>query len=103
MATLELRMEDFLLHLRLDDIQYLLKSGNPPIILQLLCINTLLMIVMIFRRMRTKTTVRRHSTYVMQWFLLAACFAVVSEQQWLPHVERGANSAMFQLNQMVRP
>jgi len=96
-------MDDFLLHLRLDDIQYLLKSGNPPIILQLLCINTLLMIVMIFRRMRKQTSVRSNTTYVVQWILLASCFAVVSEDHWLPHVERGANSALFQLNQIARP
>jgi len=97
----EMNVSDFLQRLRLDDVWYLLNSGHPPIIVQLLCINTLLMIVFIFKRMRRQSVARRHTSYIIQWLLLFSCFAVVCEEQWLPAMQRGEASAYDHLTHMV--
>lgn len=96
-------MSDFLLHLRLDDVRNLLNSGHPPIIIQLLCVNTLLMIIFMYRRMRKRGAIAKHSSNIVQWLLIFASFAVVCEEQWLPYVIRSESSMVEHVGQVFRP
>lgn len=85
-------MHDFILHLRLDDVQNLLASGHPPIIVQLGSLLALWMIIFVFQRARRRTVVTRNASQAVQWILVIASFAVVCEEQWLPTVQRSETS-----------
>lgn len=101
-GLMELSMSDFLLHLRLDDIQRLLNSGHPSIIIQLLCINTLLGIAFVMGRMRGHPVSRRKSTQAVQWLVIACTFVVVSEQIWLPYAEKTESNMVNQVEHVIR-
>ncbi|MEO9167295.1 MAG: hypothetical protein ABI230_02725 [Aestuariivirga sp.] len=85
-------MHDFILHLRLDDVQNLLASGHPPIVLQLGSLLVLWMIIFVFQRIRRRTVVARNTSQAIQWILVVASFAVVCEEQWLPTVQHSESS-----------
>ena len=78
-------MSDFILHLRLGDIQILLRSGHPPIYVQLLCIIFSLMALKVYRSKQHRRSMQNRTSQALQWMLVLACFAVVSEEQWLPY------------------
>jgi hypothetical protein len=82
----EFDVHNLYLNLRLDDVQNFLASGNPPIFLQLGCIVVLWMMIFVYQRMRQRTAAARHGRRAIRWLLIFACFAVVSEDQWLPFV-----------------
>ena len=79
-------MHDFILNLRLGDVQDLLASGHPPIIVQLSSLLALWIIIFLFQRLRKRTVVARHASHAIQWILVVASFAIISEEQWLPAV-----------------
>ena len=85
-------MHDFILHLRLDDVQNLLASGHPPIVVQLVSLLVFWLIIFYFQRMRKRTLVARNTTQAIQWILVIASFAVICEDQWLPTVQHSGSS-----------
>ena len=82
-------MHDLFLHLQVGDVESLLASGNPPIIIQLGCIVALWMMIFVYQRMRQRTIAARNTGRAIRWLLIFACFAVVSEDLWLPFVLHG--------------
>jgi len=93
-------MHDFLLHLRLDDIQYLLRSGHPPIYVQLLCIILSVLALKVYRSKVHKRSMQNRTSQALQWMLVLACFAVVCEDQWLPYWLQTAGYTTVRIQQI---
>ena len=49
-----------------------LVSGEPPLILRLLAINTIFLVIYVIRRARQEERMKEHSVYIVQAFLIAA-------------------------------
>jgi hypothetical protein len=96
-------MHDFLLSLNLPEIQRFLTSGHPPVLFQVLAVNTIIMMMIIFKRSRGKGSMRRHVTYVLQWILILGNLAVFCEEQWMPYFDNGRSMIVERYYHMVRP
>lgn len=96
-------MHDFLQTLRLNDVQTFLWTGHPPIIIQLIAFNTILMVILILRRARTVPNSRRHITYVLQWIIIATNLAVFCQEQWMPYFDKSKDVFMDQIYHITRP
>jgi sorbitol-specific phosphotransferase system component IIC len=60
-------------------------SGNPPLVLQLLLLNTAFLIFFIIRRLRRRTAIRSQSTQVVQAVLIAVNATVMFAPPLAPH------------------
>ena len=96
-------MSDFLEAIKLDDIRIFLWTGHPPIIIQLVAFNTILMVIMILRRARSTGSGRRPITYLLQWMLIATNLAVLGQEQWMPYLDKSTSVLMDQVNYVTRP
>ena len=81
-------MHDYIEAMRLNDVSNFLWTGHPPIIIQLVAFNTILIVIMILRRARTTGSARRPLTHLLQWILIATNLAVLCQEQWMPYVDR---------------
>jgi fumarate reductase subunit C len=61
-------------------------SGQPPIILRLLLLNTIFMVYVIIKRIRAKRKIDATSSLVVQGLLIVANFAVMLEADLLHSV-----------------
>ncbi|MDE2384389.1 MAG: hypothetical protein KGO53_07205 [Alphaproteobacteria bacterium] len=97
-------MHDFINSLDLPDVQTFLLNGHPPIIVQLMAVNTVVMVLFILRGRRANNAHRRHLTYVTQWIFVLMNLVVVCEEQWLPYADHSRQvvsdrySTMFHYN-----
>ena len=82
-------MQDFITSMNLADVRHFLLSGEPPIILQLLALNTIVMVVFLIRRIRSNGHQRLHVSYAMQWILIVGVVGVILEDKWMPYVDSG--------------
>ena len=96
-------MHDFLLSLNLTDIRIFLTSGHPPVLFQVLAINTIIMMMIIFRRGHGKGSMRRHVSYVLQWILILGNLAVFCQEQWMPYYQEGESLMVNHVSHMLRP
>ena len=62
----------------------LLSRGNPPLILQLLAINSIIFVYMIIRRARGGTTVKRGVSETVQGLLITANIIILTQDQLKP-------------------
>ena len=95
-------MHDFIESLRLGDVQHFLWTGHPPIIIQLIAFNTILMVIVILRRARNTNSVRRPATAFLQWILIATNLAVLAEEQWIPYAYRSRVIFMEEVHHFTR-
>ncbi len=86
------------MNLRLDDVQRLLVSGSPPIFVQLLVIIGLWLFIFLYQRLRKRTIAARKTGRLIMWLLVGACFAVLSEDQWLTFALRNLTRVMQQIH-----
>ena len=63
----------------------LLLKGNPPLILQLLAINSVIFIFLIIRRARDRKTVKRGASEAVQAVLILANLVILTQDQFLPY------------------
>ena len=96
-------MNDFIKSLNLQDIQNFLLSGHPSILFQILAVNTIVMMIFIFRQSRGKGGMRNHVTYVVQWILIIGNLMVACEEQWMPYFDRGRSVLADEYYRVVRP
>jgi hypothetical protein len=96
-------MQDFVASLNLADVQNFLLSGHPSILFQILAVNTIIMMIIIFRRGRGKGSLRRHVSYILQWILILGNLMVVCQEQWMPYVDRGRTVIADHYYRAVRP
>ena len=96
-------MNDYIEAIKLDDIRIFLWTGHPPIIIQLIAFNTILMVIMILRKARSTGSGRRPITYILQWILLATNLAVLCQEQRIPYLDRSKSVLMDQVGHIVRP
>jgi hypothetical protein len=61
-----------------------LAKGNPPLALQLLALNTIFIIVLIFRRWRGAPRLRSNGALIVQAILIFANVAILTQDQLLP-------------------
>ena len=95
-------MHDFMKSLNLQDIQNFLLSGHPSILFQILAVNTIVMMIYIFRQGRN-SGMRSHVTYVVQWILIIGNLMVACEEQWMPYWTQGSSAVFQKYNQVIRP
>jgi hypothetical protein len=62
-----------------------LMKGNPPLIVQLLALNSIVFIFFIVRRLRHKAPRRGHAAHIAQALLIVANFAVLTQEQLRPY------------------
>lgn len=60
-------------------------AGNPPIVLQLLIINTAFLVFFIVRRLRRRTPVRYQGASIIQGLLIAVNATLMFAPQLVPH------------------
>jgi len=96
-------MNDYYQMLRIDDVRLFLLSGHPPVIIQLIAFNTILMAVMILRRARSAHRARNNVTLILQWCLIATNIAVLCQEQWMPILETGRDVMMNRITDVIRP
>ena len=96
-------MQDFIASLNLADVRHFLLTGDPPIIVQLLALNTVLMVLFLIRRIRGKAGQRMHVTYTMQWILIFGIGGVILEDQWLPYVGSGKSLITDRYQRAINP
>jgi hypothetical protein len=96
-------MQDFIASLNLADVRHFLLSGDPPIVVQLLALNTVLMVLFLIRRIRGKAGQPMHVTYTMQWILVFGIVGVILEDQWLPYVGSGKSLITDRYQRAVNP
>jgi hypothetical protein len=70
-------MLDLIRRTNWDQLYYYFAKGNPPLILQLLMLNTIFFIWFAIRRMRGARTMRASTASTIQSVLLAANFFIV--------------------------
>ncbi len=80
-------MHDLIESLRLGDVQNFLWTGRPPIIIELIAFNTILMVIVILRRARNTNSTRRPATMFLQWILIVTNLAVLSQDHWMPYAD----------------
>jgi hypothetical protein len=61
-----------------------LSKGNPPLILQLLAINSVIFIFLIIRRSRGQSTLKRGVGATVQGLLILANIAILTQAQLMP-------------------
>lgn len=77
-----------------DGLYRVLASGNPPLALQLLAINTLFLVFFIVRNAASKHRMRSQTVEIIQLILLAANLAVVFHDQVYGVITAAANKLM---------
>jgi hypothetical protein len=70
---------------RWGDLYQFFAAGNPPLVLQLLLVNTAVLIYFIIRRWRGKTRLQSKTAYVIQGLLIAANATLMFAPQFGPH------------------
>jgi hypothetical protein len=63
---------DLIFEARWQDLYLFLVSGEPPLILRLLAINTIFLVIYVIRRARQEERMKEQSVYIVQAFLIAA-------------------------------
>ncbi len=74
---------DLFYRARWDQLYTLFFSGNPPLILKLLVINTLFVALFIYRRARYSQKVRSNTAYAFQAVLIAANAFMIFEKDMM--------------------
>lgn len=74
---------DLIQRARWNDLYLFFMDGNPPIVLRLLLLNTIFMVFVIVRRMRSKDSTRSQSSLVIQGLLILANFAVMFQSDMM--------------------
>ncbi len=69
-----------------------LTTGHPPLILELLAINTIFLILFILRRMTGIYTRKAHTTYVVQALLILGNGAVLMQSELSPYASKVINN-----------
>jgi hypothetical protein len=64
-----------------EDLHQFLMSGDPPVLTKLLVINTLFLVLYIYRKARGKHRMRAWSAYGVQFLLIAANFMAMFEME----------------------
>ncbi len=95
-------MYEFIESLRLGDVQHFLWTGHPPIIIQLIAFNTILMVIVILRRARNTNSTKRSATMVLQWILIATNFAVLCQEKWMPYADQSRAILMEEVYHFTR-
>ncbi len=78
--------QDLYQRLQISEIQYFLLNGQPPVVLQLLVVNSIFMIFIIMRRMRTEKNKTVGIGMTLQWILLFTNLVVVCQQNVTPYL-----------------
>ena len=95
-------MREFIESLRLGDVQHFLWTGHPPIIIQLIAINTILIVIMILRRARNSHAARQPATVFLSWILIATNLAIFCQETWVPYADRSRVILMDQVYHYTR-
>jgi hypothetical protein len=74
-------------HADWDGLYRFFASGNPPLALQLLALNTVFFVLYLFHNARAKHPMRRSSAQAVQGLLIAANVAVLFRQEALNWVK----------------
>ncbi len=61
-----------------------LTKGNPPLIMQLLAINSVIFIFLIIRRMRGRSAVKNGVGQMIQALLIGANLVILTQDQFMP-------------------
>ena len=81
--------QDFISSLRLAEVEQFMLAGQPSMLVQLLGLNTILMMYLIVRRLRGVTSKRMTLSYSLQFLLVFTNLAIFSQEHWKPYVEHG--------------
>ncbi len=80
-------------------ISALLNSGNPSILQQLIVVNAISLAVIVFIRVRRKTTVYRRPKYFIQEILLLANMFILTENQFSAFLHNSVIPMVYQFRQ----
>jgi hypothetical protein len=75
---------DLIERARWDELYVFFTSGDPPLVLRLLVINTIFMVLLIIRSAKAKQPLRPTTTYIVQGLLIASNFAVAFQDVLMP-------------------
>jgi hypothetical protein len=68
---------------RWDELYRFFTDGYPPLIFQLLLINTIFFVFFVVRRLRAKHHMRHTTAYLIQFLLIGANMAVMFQKDWI--------------------
>jgi hypothetical protein len=69
-----------------------LTSGSPPLILELLAINTIFLVLFILRRMTGIYSRKAHTSYLVQILLIASNVGVLMQGELAPYAEKALSN-----------
>lgn len=73
---------------RWGELYQFFAAGNPPLVLQLLLINTVFLVFFIVRRARNRSPLRSQAAYVVQAVLIAANAMLMFSPDFVEHTTR---------------
>lgn len=85
-------MLDLIQRTNWDSAYYFLTVGHPPLIIQLLAINTIFLILFILRRMTGVYSKKAHTSYIVQALLIIANSAVLMQSELMPYTSMVLNN-----------
>jgi hypothetical protein len=78
--------QDLYYRLHISEIQYFLLHGRPPVLYQIMAINSIFMMLFIVRRARKKEGPNRHISMSLQWILVFTNLGVLFQSNILPYL-----------------
>jgi hypothetical protein len=70
---------------RWGELHRFFTDGNPPLILLLLALNTIFLMIYVYRKVKAKHKMHPNTVYAVQIILIGCNFAVAFNKAWLPY------------------
>lgn len=84
-----------------DAAYNVLTQGNPPLVYQMLAINSLFFILSIIRRMRGKPMMKSGPSMAIQGLLITANIALLVQDQFLPYYQSHIQTIWYKLMSVI--
>jgi hypothetical protein len=94
-------MSDFILHLRLEEVQFFLNSGHPTLLQQIIVLVAVLLAFTIYARIKRSHPKQRASNSRVQWALASMLFLILSEPYWMNQAIQGETRAIETLSRVI--
>jgi hypothetical protein len=79
----------------------ILLKGSPPLIVQLLALNSIVLIFFIVRRLRHKGPRKGHGAHIAQALLIIVNFAVLTQDQTRPYYQGPVQKMMNKVDRSI--
>jgi hypothetical protein len=94
-------MFNFLARVNWNAASEVLMRGNPPLIVQLLALNSIVFIIFVVRRMRSKGPKKATGAHLAQAVFIVANIALLSQEQLRPYFQDRIMSMWHSVDRMI--